>query len=644
MLSPKYLEALPQPIIKIYSEFENELLGDIAKRITKADYLTPTAEWRLYKAEQLRLSSREITQKLARLTGRSEKEIRQLYTGALKEALRNDEKIYRAAIKAGCLSEDAEHKLDSYFGSVAFSNALKAGYRNTNGLMRNLCNSAAAQANSRLSDELDKAFLKVASGAYTADEAVYSAVQDLGKSGIKVINYSSGHKDKVDVAVRRAVITGIGQAAGNMQLSLAADMGCDLVEVTAHLGARPSHAVWQGHIYSLSGKDPKYPDFRSSTGYGTGAGLCGWNCRHSFYPYFEGLSKPNGVPFTREENDEVYRNTQKQRAYERAVRQSKRELAALDGARSATDDEALKQKLDRDFRRKAVTLKRREAKLEEHLRNTGLLPDNSRVRVDGFGRSVSQKAVWANKKQLTSSAGSGILNSNKYDLDAGRFKGKIDSVLNAFTDMKTPISITDLPDGHGTQIMKIIENAPKRIRELLTQYDIKVVNMHAWGVPHYDAALNAIRINITKIANDKRGRYKTVFHEAGHAIDAALGRISYDPAFRKALESDFANFKRIIGIQIGTHDDDKIYKYIEKELGLTPIASSSLDIISGITYCKCGNGHDEKYWRSNDKRLGKEAFAHFFEAYARSDKEKINLLTSIFPSGNKLFLSYLEGG
>lgn len=398
MLSPKYLEALPQPIIKIYSEFENELLGDIAKRITKADYLTPTAEWRLYKSEQLRLSSREITQRLARLTGRSEKEIRQLYTGALKEALRNDEKIYRAAIKAGCLSEDAEHKLDSYFGSIAFSNALKAGYRNTNGLMRNLCNSAAAQANSRLSDELDKAFLKVASGAYTADEAVYSAVQDLGKSGIKVINYSSGHKDKVDVAVRRAVITGIGQAAGNMQLSLAADMGCDLVEVTAHLGARPSHAVWQGHIYSLSGKDPKYPDFRSSTGYGTGAGLCGWNCRHSFYPYFEGLSKPNGVPFTREENDEVYRNTQKQRAYERAVRQSKRELAALDGARSATDDEALKQKLDRDFRRKAVTLKRREAKLEEHLRNTGLLPDNSRVRVDGFGRSVSQKAVHASNK------------------------------------------------------------------------------------------------------------------------------------------------------------------------------------------------------------------------------------------------------
>ena len=407
MLSPKYLEALPQPIIKIYSEFENELLEDIAKRITKADYLTSTAEWRLYKAEQLRLSSKEITVKLARLTGKSEKEIRKLYTAALKEALKNDEKIYRAAVNEGYLSEDKNGVINSYFGSVAFSNALKAGLRNTNGLMRNLCRSAAAQAEGLLSDELDRAFLKVASGAYSADEAVYSAVQALGRSGVKVVNYSSGRTDKVDVAVRRAVITGIGQAAANVQLGLAAEMGCDLVEVTAHLGARPSHALWQGRIFSLSGKDPKYPEFRSSTGYGTGAGLCGWNCRHSFYPYFEGLSKPNGVPFTREENDEVYRNTQKQRAYERAIRQSKRELAALDGARSATDDEALKQKLDRDFQRKAVTLKRREAKLEEHLRNTGLLPDNSRVRVDGFGRSVSQKAVWAERKQSIAENNSG---------------------------------------------------------------------------------------------------------------------------------------------------------------------------------------------------------------------------------------------
>lgn len=546
MLSPKYLEALPQPIIKIYSEFENELLEDIAKRITKADYLTPTAEWRLYKAEQLRLSSREITQRLAKLTGKSEKEIRQLYTGALKEALRNDEKIYRAAIKAGYLSEDAEHKLDSYFGSIAFSNALKAGLQNTNGLMRNLCNSAAAQANSRLSDELDKAFLKVTSGAYTADEAVYSAVQDLGKSGIKVINYSSGHKDKVDVAVRRAVITGIGQAAGNMQLGLAADMGCDLVEVTAHLGARPSHAEWQGRIFSLSGKHPKYPEFRSSTGYGTGSGLCGWNCRHSFYPYFEGLSKPNGVPFTREENDKVYRDTQKQRAYERAIRQSKRELAALDGARSATDDEALKQKLDRDFQRKAVTLKRREAKLEEHLRNTGLLPDNSRVRVDGFGRSVSQKAVWAERKYqsaLHKISGSG---SNNKILDNNSKPSIIASVGYTFS--------SDTSQAFRNAFNALYERAVKIFGDIRTIGRVGVFRPPRTSNEYGEYNDNTFDLNIrfadksnflkliSKVAEKFKAegkwstdnKYHVISHEIGHAI-VNQHRI-YDPAWNDKLK------------------------------------------------------------------------------------------------------------
>ena len=213
MLTPKYLEALPQSMIQLYSRLENEIIEDVAKRISKANFLTPTAEWRLYKAEQLRLSSKAITAKLARLTGKSEKEIRSLYTAALKEALKNDEKIYRAAINEGYLSEDKNGVLNSYFGSVAFSNALKAGLQNTNGLMRNLCSSTAASANRLLSDELDLAFMKVTSGAFTADEAVFSAVKRLGSSGLTVVNYASGRKDKVDVAVRRGVLTGIGQAA-----------------------------------------------------------------------------------------------------------------------------------------------------------------------------------------------------------------------------------------------------------------------------------------------------------------------------------------------------------------------------------------------------------------------------------------------
>ena len=92
----------------------------------------------------------------------------------------------------------------------------------------------------------------------------------------------------MDVAVRRAVLTGVNQTTARMQIARADEMECDLVETTAHMGARPEHMDWQGRIFSRSGKSRKYPDFVKSTGYGTGPGLCGWNCRHSFFPYFEG--------------------------------------------------------------------------------------------------------------------------------------------------------------------------------------------------------------------------------------------------------------------------------------------------------------------------------------------------------------------
>lgn len=400
MLTPNRLDKLPEPMIQLMSELQNEIISDICRRISKANYLTPTAEWQLYKANQLTISAREVKRRIASKLKVRERTLKELYTDAVKTAIREDEIIYKAAIAEGILSDNYRDKLTNYTRSKAFSSVLQRGLKNTNGLMRNLTNSAAAAANRQLSDALDLAFLKCASGAFTPQDAIFDAVRKLGQDGLKCVNYESGRTDQLDVAVRRAVVTGIGKTCCDMQLDLAKEMDSELVEVTAHLGARPSHAEWQGQIYSLKKDHPKYPYFYDATGYGTGDGLGGWNCRHSFFPYFEGLSVAANAPtFSKEENLEEYTNTQKQRAYERSIRKSKRELAALDSARQEASPE-LRAKLDREFERKSVTLKNREARLEEHLKATGLLPDNSRVRVDGFGKSVSQKAVWANKKYI----------------------------------------------------------------------------------------------------------------------------------------------------------------------------------------------------------------------------------------------------
>ncbi len=481
-LTPSQLDRLPEPMVQLMSELQDEIISDICRRIKKTNLLTPTAEWQLVKANQLTLSSREVKRRIAAKLKISEKAVKELYTDAVKTAIREDEKIYKFAIADGLVSGDYREKLTNYTRSVAFSNALKKGLKNTNGLMRNLTNSAAAAANRQLSDALDLAYLEVASGAFTPQEAQFKAVKKLGADGIKCVNYKSGRTDQLDVAVRRAIVTGIGKTCGDLQLGLAVEMDCTLVEVTSHLGARPSHAEWQGQIYSLVKGHPKYPYFYDATGYGTGDGLCGWNCRHSFFPYFEGISKPANEPeFSRAENAQVYRDTQKQRAYERAIRKSKRELAALDGARSAENDPAAKARYDSEFARKSAVLKRREAALAEHLKVTGLLPDNSRVRVDGFGRSVSQKAVHAAKRYT---AGKTNINSGNggnrpyYPANADflnsaafkkQFEGLFDPKLDKAVCKYSQLAVVE-NDNKPSETIYLLSESGKKLKKLTKKH------------------------------------------------------------------------------------------------------------------------------------------------------------------------------
>lgn len=143
------------------------------------------------------------------------------------------------------------------------------------------------------------------------------------------VTYPSGHTDTLEVAVRRCVLTGANQTAAKLQLERADEAGCEFVEVTAHRGARPTHAVWQGKVYHRGGAverdGVRYEDFEAATGYGTGQGLCGWNCRHNFYPFWPGIS--NRV-YTDDKLEELadpkpYEESQRRRALERAVRKYK---------------------------------------------------------------------------------------------------------------------------------------------------------------------------------------------------------------------------------------------------------------------------------------------------------------------------------
>ena len=428
MLTPQTLDALPDELISLIDELQTDIIKSIAKKITKADYLTPSAEWQLYKAAQLRMSTKEITELLAKYTGKSKREIRRLYTEACRQAINEDAKIY---------GKDAS----SFTRSVAFSNSLKAGIANADGTMQNFTKSMVQSSRKTVTHLMDKAYLKVLSGAFSPQEAVYSAVAELAAKGIQSVTYPSGRTDWADVAIRRAVITGIGQTAGRMQLELAEEMDCDLVEVTSHMGARPSHAEWQGKVYSISGNSKKYPKLSTATGYGTGAGLKGWNCRHDFYPFFEGISERASFPIDKEENAKEYELSQKQRSMERAIRKSKRGLAALNESINSTDDPELKAKLQSKFDRSSATLKQQEQRMNEFCEANDLIVRNDRVRVVGFGKSVSQKAVHGSKSYLDKMKKSGIIKLRPYEIKRSRSERK--AIINRGIELKEPVFSVD---------------------------------------------------------------------------------------------------------------------------------------------------------------------------------------------------------
>lgn len=375
MLTADYLDFAPEAVVALYREYEQRVLNDIARRLAGLDYARPTAAWQMQRLTESGLMYEQALAELSKITGRSEATLRQLFQDAGVRAMAFDDAIYKAA---GLVPLPLNL-------SPAMMNVLAIGLQKTQGSMRNLTLTSAIDAQNVFTNAADMAYMQVSSGAFDYNSAIRQAVKSAADEGIGVINFASGRRDQLDVAMRRTVLTGVNQTAGQLQLARADELGVDLVQTSAHIGARnkgvgpANHEGWQGRIFSISGKHPKYPNFQEETGYGTGAGLCGWNCRHSFYSYFEGISEnayseaevneyaSKRVTYQGEEMS-VYEATQKQRGIEREIRKAKREADALDAA--GLDNSGELQRV-RDY----------QAKMREFTRETGLSRQRAREQV-----------------------------------------------------------------------------------------------------------------------------------------------------------------------------------------------------------------------------------------------------------------------
>lgn len=389
MLPPSYLDAMPDAFVQLAQQVEDEILQDVARRIGKMGTLTETADWQLWCYQQTEAVRENVVKLLAKYSGKSEATIRRLLKEAATEAMEREDAIYY------------HYNLEPtpFEESAALNNLLNAGARQTCGTWRNLTATTANTVSGAFERTLDVAWGKVATGAFDYKTAVKQAVDSLADE-MPEITYPSGHTDSLEVAARRAVLTGVNQTAGKLQEARMDEMNVEFVETSAHGGARPSHAEWQGRRFHRGGAvdylGKHYPDFEQATGYGTGAGLCGWNCRHTFFAVFPELGDP--PTWTEESLQELnarnieyngklytqYEVNQMQRARERNVRKWKKRYLAESAAGSDTTDSA-------------VRLKAARQSLSEFAKATGGRVDSARVSVPKFGRSEASKAGWAAK-------------------------------------------------------------------------------------------------------------------------------------------------------------------------------------------------------------------------------------------------------
>lgn len=384
MLPPSYLDAMPDAFVQLAQQVEDEILQDVARRIGKMGTLTETADWQLWRYQQTEAVRENVVKLLAKYSGKSEATIRRLLKEAATEAMEREDAIYY------------HYNLEPtpFEESAALNNLLNAGARQTCGTWRNLTATTANTVSGAFERTLDVAWGKVATGAFDYKTAVKQAVDRLADE-MPEITYPSGHTDSLEVAARRAVLTGVNQTAGKLQEARMDEMNVEFVETSAHGGARPSHAEWQGRRFHRGGAvdylGKHYPDFEQATGYGTGAGLCGWNCRHTFFAVFPELGDP--PTWTEESLQELnarnieyngklytqYEINQMQRARERNVRKWKKRYLAESAAGVDTTNAA-------------VHLKAARQSLSEFAKATGGRVDSARTSVPKFGRSEASKA------------------------------------------------------------------------------------------------------------------------------------------------------------------------------------------------------------------------------------------------------------
>lgn len=531
-LTEEQMREFGDRLVPLYQELEQNVIADIARRVKKTGRYTETAEIMAKSLMELGYSPAKIQSEVMKVLRAD---------NAYKMAVAENTKAYKDYVsseitRVTATAREEGNAIVAEAGNMAFNNDLSlweqagkslsepGGLRQlidamalqTNGELRNLTRSMGFKGmgftavENVYQHQLDLGLIKLTSGAYSWQQVVNDCVHELAQSGLRSIDYKSGRTMQLDTAVRNCIMTASSQLAGKVTMLNMESTGETLVEVSQHWGARSDgtrghgdHAYWQGKVYAIDRGSHKSEcrrlgytirNLEEATGYPSDPkGLHGYNCRHTMYPFFEGISEPNQwepepEPVTVNGKEYTYyQATQKQRQMERQIRATKREIETQKTLGGDTKDLQSK-------------LRKQTADYKKFSTDVDIRPKNERLRVQAGTSNLSKTNVFvkSNESRARKEAAEKIfhvepkentdviLAENIYkDLnksDIGR------SVIQFFIDNKVTVEI---------------------INNTLTVQDLGMENLYGLQIG------NNIYINAVN-CNTKKTVVETIIHEKTH--------------------------------------------------------------------------------------------------------------------------------
>ena len=281
MLTESQIERYGYGNERIFYDLENQLMEDIVRRIKKTGEITSTADYQIIQLKALGLSNDEITEQIKKALNASDEYVDELYREAMKNEWYDAKDLYAGMGQAYVKFED----------NAFIQNLIGGAFMQTSGEMVNMTGTMgfvvggkSVELSKFYRDTMDNAISLIMGGGFDYNTVLKKAIKQMTNSGIRWINYESGWHNRITVAARRSVMTGLSQMTRGITEDTAKRLNTDTFEVSAHAGARPDHADWQGKVYT---KKQLY----EICGLGTVTGLLGANCYHTYYPFIKGISK-----------------------------------------------------------------------------------------------------------------------------------------------------------------------------------------------------------------------------------------------------------------------------------------------------------------------------------------------------------------